>query len=176
VFSANRITEIDLQPGCVATTDTHIFAAPANDREREWDMSYTIPAGRLDFTANIDLDRFHEMRMAGESELANIPSFTIDEASKAWLAAQDKASNLIPGTSNHTVINTTIVIIAIVFRMTRKDNNKNTKDNREQQVTMPTLNNFMLAPSAPTVSMICDDDQRNIINRVFNQQKQHITV
>ena len=35
-FSANQVSTLEIDPGCMATTDTHMFASPLNGRTEDW--------------------------------------------------------------------------------------------------------------------------------------------
>ena len=108
-FSANFITEVDLEPGCTATTDTHIFTAPNNGKVRDWTVKYTIPPLSINLGTDIDFDKFHQMRQQADHKLAKVSSFSVDEAARAWMEHKQAGATL---AGAHASISITTIALA----------------------------------------------------------------
>lgn len=142
-FPANNINELSLRPGCTATTATHIFSHPASGKIRDWTLTYDIPA-TLNWTAEINFDEFHKLRLQGELALTNASSFSAGEAVLAWRDNQrqkvGKPWSQWASTTTHPVFSTIIAIIlmAIVCIISAFCIVKRCKQQRLSLANMPT--------------------------------------
>jgi hypothetical protein len=159
-FSANFISEIDLNPGCIAETNTHIFAAPDNGKIRDWTVKYDIPPMTLNIGSGLDLDELHQQRQTGISKLANMSTFTVDEATRAWREAQDSGPLTDLSTSHHVTLSITAailgaigIIIITIFLCCLVNRNTRAKAGAKQPTTLVVTNHNM-TPSAPNMAMM----------------------
>jgi hypothetical protein len=179
IFSANKFTVMELKPGCEAKTNSHIFAAPKNNKQRDWTLTYTVPKGMMDFTAHIDLNEFHQLRLRGESTLSNKSSFTVDEATKDWLETQYKSNDLIPDVTTHIIANWAIIAVGVIsimiigaVIMCNKNKQQQCKDNGAATTTATATTNITVAALAPPACLLNKDEDQlaRVSNRLFPQK------
>jgi len=94
-FSANSISPIDLEPGCTAYTNTHVFSAPTFDKVQEWAVEYDLEASQvraLNLTGGFDMDEFHAWVEQAAPHLRRHGSFKLNEALAEWQGQKQKRS------------------------------------------------------------------------------------
>ena len=123
-FSANSMSPIDLEPGCVARTATHIFASPGDPVIRKWDVTYTYERNSLQPSADFNMADFATGVSNGTIEIEDPDHFTLSQAKASWSKmnyerTQNKViqEHLVP-THQHQWISVGMAIILVLVIVT----------------------------------------------------------
>jgi hypothetical protein len=151
-IDADSYTTVKLEPGCVASSDSHQFARPDDDRVREWTVAYPVPLD-FDLMPHLNLDRLHEITTQAEHWLANRTKFSLTEATTAsdkdaesWLS---NGTSAVTGTTWLILLACIVAIITIAVKMCKTG--KATAAHAPVPVVVNQSFNQNHAPSAPPI-------------------------